>query len=82
LIFDRTELTMTTGSTFLVFRDPFPSWVPGLTSREQLLWDEHAVFMDRLFEEGRVIRRSDRRPQIHPPAPSPVRAWRTKTAMR
>jgi uncharacterized protein YciI len=43
------------GSTFLVFRHPGPGWVPGLTSREQPLWDEHAVFMDRLFEQGRII---------------------------
>lgn len=40
---------------FLVFRDPGPSWVPGLTSREQPLWDQHAIFMDRLFAEGRVV---------------------------
>jgi uncharacterized protein len=40
---------------FLVFRDPGPAWVPGRSSREQPLWDEHAVFMDRLFDDGRVI---------------------------
>lgn len=40
---------------FLVFRDPGPSWVPGLPSRQQPLWDQHATFMDRLFEEGRII---------------------------
>jgi uncharacterized protein YciI len=40
---------------FLVFRGPGPSWVPGKPTREQPLWDEHAVFMDRLFEQGRIV---------------------------
>jgi uncharacterized protein YciI len=40
---------------FLVFRNPGPSWVPGLPSRQQPLWDQHATFMDRLFEQGRII---------------------------
>ena len=40
---------------FLVFRNPGPSWVEGRHTREQPLWDEHAVFMDRLFEKGRVV---------------------------
>jgi uncharacterized protein len=40
---------------YLVFRNPGPSWVKGLPSRQQPLWDEHAVFMDRLFEEGRIV---------------------------
>jgi hypothetical protein len=35
---------------FLVFRDPGAAWVPGRSSREQPLWDDH-----RLFEDGRVI---------------------------
>jgi uncharacterized protein len=40
---------------YLVFRNPGPSWVPGLTSRQQPHWDEHATFMDRLFDEGRIV---------------------------
>jgi uncharacterized protein YciI len=40
---------------FLVFRNPGPSWVSGFPSRQQPLWDDHAVFMDRLFEQGRII---------------------------
>ena len=40
---------------FLVFRGPGPAWVPGTPTREQPLWDEHAVFMDRMFDEGRVV---------------------------
>lgn len=40
---------------FLVFRDPGPSWVPGVPTRQQPLWNEHAVFMDGLFGEGRVV---------------------------
>jgi uncharacterized protein YciI len=40
---------------FLVFRDPGPSWMPGVPTRQQPLWDRHAIFMDGLFEAGRVI---------------------------
>jgi len=40
---------------FLVFRDPGPSWVAGVPTRQQPLWDEHAAFVDRLFEQGRVV---------------------------
>lgn len=40
---------------FLLFRDPGPGWVPGVPTREQPLWDEHAEFMDRLFEQGWVV---------------------------
>lgn len=40
---------------FLVFRDPGPAWVPGVPTREQPLWSEHAVFMDRLFAQGRIF---------------------------
>jgi uncharacterized protein YciI len=29
--------------------------VPGAPTREQPLWDEHAAFMDRLFEQGRIV---------------------------
>jgi uncharacterized protein YciI len=29
--------------------------VPGAPSRQQPLWDEHAVFMDRLFKQGRIV---------------------------
>jgi uncharacterized protein YciI len=40
---------------FPVFRGPGPSWVPGKPTRQQPLWDEHAVFMDRLFEQDRIV---------------------------
>ena len=40
---------------FLVHRKPGPAWVKGIPTREQPLWDEHAAFMDRLFEEGRIV---------------------------
>ena len=40
---------------FLVFRNPGPSWVPGVSTREQPLWDEHAEFMDKLFEERHIV---------------------------
>ena len=44
-----------TSTLYLVFRNPGPSWVPGVPTRQQPLWDQHAVFMDRLFEKGRII---------------------------
>lgn len=40
---------------YLVFRDPGPSWVKGVPTRQQPLWDEHAAFMDRLFDDGRIV---------------------------
>jgi uncharacterized protein YciI len=40
---------------FLVFQHPGPSWVPGRTTREQPLWEQHAVFIDRRFDEGRIV---------------------------
>lgn len=40
---------------FLVFRGPGPSWIAGTPTRQQPLWDEHAAFMDRLFDQGRVV---------------------------
>jgi len=46
--------TMST-TLYLVYRNHGPSWVKGLPTREQPLWDEHAVFMDRLFDQGRIV---------------------------
>jgi len=40
---------------FLLFFDHGPSWVPGVSTRKQPLWDEHAVFVDWLFEQGRIV---------------------------
>jgi uncharacterized protein YciI len=40
---------------YLVFRDPGPAWVPGVPTREQPLWREHAAFMDGVFEAGRIV---------------------------
>jgi uncharacterized protein len=40
---------------FLVFQNPGPSWVPGLPTRQQPLWDQHASFIDRLFDQGRIV---------------------------
>jgi uncharacterized protein YciI len=46
---------MAMNTLFLVFREPGLSWVPGVATRQQPLWDEHAAFMDGLFEEGRIV---------------------------
>jgi uncharacterized protein YciI len=32
-----------------------PAWDPAVQRREQAGWDEHATFMDRLLDDGRVI---------------------------
>ena len=40
---------------FLVFLDPGPGWLPGLTSRQQPDWDRHATFMEDLFARGRIV---------------------------
>jgi uncharacterized protein YciI len=29
--------------------------VPGWPTRQQPFWDEHAAFIDRLFEQGRIV---------------------------
>ena len=42
-------------NTFIILWDPGAAWTPGKTVREQAYWDEHAEFMDRLFENGTVI---------------------------
>ncbi|MCB9450912.1 MAG: hypothetical protein H6672_05700 [Anaerolineaceae bacterium] len=40
---------------FVIHFSPGPGWSAGKTSREQPYWDEHAVFMDGLFSQGRII---------------------------
>ena len=40
---------------FLVFRDQGPSWVRGVPTRQQPFWDEHAAFVDRIFDQGRIV---------------------------
>jgi uncharacterized protein YciI len=42
-------------NTFVILWTHGPAWVEGKTVREQPYWDEHAVFMDRLFENGMVV---------------------------
>jgi uncharacterized protein YciI len=42
-------------TTFAVFRVAGAEWVAGLGAREQPLWDEHAAFMDRLFDDGFIL---------------------------
>ena len=42
-------------NTFVILWAPGTAWAAGKTVREQAYWDEHAEFMDRLFEEGTVI---------------------------
>ena len=40
---------------FLVYRVPGPAWAAGVPTRSQPLWNEHAAFMDRLFDERRIV---------------------------
>jgi uncharacterized protein len=42
-------------NTFVILWAPGAAWKAGKTVREQAYWDEHAEFMDRLFENGTVI---------------------------
>ena len=42
-------------NTFVVLWGPGPAWVAGKTVREQPYWDEHATFMDALFDKGMVV---------------------------
>ena len=42
-------------NTFVILWAPGAAWTAGKTVREQAYWDEHAEFMDRLFENGIVI---------------------------
>ena len=42
-------------NTFVILWGPGPAWVPGKTVREQPYWEQHATFMDRLFENGMVV---------------------------
>jgi uncharacterized protein YciI len=40
---------------YAVTREPGASWDAARTMREQEAWDEHAVFMDALVDEGFVV---------------------------
>jgi uncharacterized protein YciI len=40
---------------FLVYRVPGPAWAARVPTRSQPLWNEHAAFMDQLFDEKRII---------------------------
>jgi uncharacterized protein len=46
---------MASNRLFLAFRDPGPSWAPGVPTRGQSLWEDHAAFMDDLFARGHVV---------------------------
>ena len=40
---------------YAAFLRPGSRWDPGKTTREQPFWDDHASFMDSLFETGVII---------------------------
>jgi uncharacterized protein YciI len=42
------------GTYFLVSQARGPEWDPARGRREQPGWDEHAAFIDRLHEDGRI----------------------------
>jgi uncharacterized protein YciI len=42
-------------ATFIVMRPRGPAWDETKDVREQALWDEHAQFMDDLFDRGFVF---------------------------
>jgi uncharacterized protein YciI len=41
--------------TFTVFRPTGSAWVQGTPVRQQPYWDEHAAFMDNLFDQGVIV---------------------------
>lgn len=41
--------------TYVVLRKAGPAWVSTKPVREQPYWDEHAEFIDRLFEAGKIM---------------------------
>ena len=40
---------------FIVEKRTGGAWVAGVDTREQPLWDEHAAFIDDLFERGLIV---------------------------
>lgn len=42
-------------NTFIILWAPGPAWISGKTVREQPYWEQHAAFMDSLFERGMVV---------------------------
>lgn len=41
--------------TFILLFDPGPNWDEKKEIEEQDSWGEHIIFIDKLFEEGKVI---------------------------
>jgi len=50
--------------TFILLFDPGPNWDEKKEVEEQDYWDKHVKFVDKLFEEGKVIKAG---PIIHYP---------------
>lgn len=42
-------------NTFVILWGPGPAWISGKAVREQPYWEQHATFMDPLFENGMVV---------------------------
>jgi uncharacterized protein len=42
-------------NTFMILWETGPAWVSGETVRNPPYWEQHAAFMDRLFENGTVV---------------------------
>jgi uncharacterized protein YciI len=40
---------------FVIFRYPGSGWVKDTPTRQQPLWNEHAAFMDNLFDSGVIL---------------------------
>jgi len=41
--------------TFVVLRKAGPNWLSDRSAQEQPYWTEHAQFIDRLFEAGKIL---------------------------
>jgi uncharacterized protein YciI len=46
---------VTLKKTVALFLLPGPNWNPAKAVREQELWDEHAQFVDELFDQGLIM---------------------------
>ena len=41
--------------TFILLFDPGPNWDEKKEIEEQVFWDKHVKFVDKLFKKGKVV---------------------------
>jgi len=65
--------------TFIILFDPGPNWDEEKEIEQQDHWDEHVKFVDKLFEEGKVIKAG---PIIHYPRTVIIYDAKTESEIR